>query len=226
MRSTGPTSVGHSRRTSRSPSSSASGPLGEHLLEVALDAVLLEPGVLAELVLELGQDLGEPDLEPVLAAARPLPHDDRPVALLDHGRRRHPVQRLVPAAVRVDEDGAVRLEDEQPDRLRQVGVQAAGVRDLAAGDDETHGPRTVAPTADERRRQRSQESTRSLRPRQRAPSGVCPPKAGIEPRDSAPAESRWRASSEQLDARRADDDARCRRRGGRGACPCRRSRAR
>ena len=33
-------------------------------------------------------------------------------------------------------------------------------------------------------------ATRSLRPRQRAPSGCAPPQAGIEPRDSAPAESR------------------------------------
>ena len=41
--------------------------LRERLLEVALDAVLLEPGVLAELVLELREHLGDPDLEPVLA---------------------------------------------------------------------------------------------------------------------------------------------------------------
>ena len=68
MRSTGPTSVGHSRRTSRSPPSTASGCCGELLLEVPLDAVLLEPGVVAELVLELGEHLEETDLEPILGA--------------------------------------------------------------------------------------------------------------------------------------------------------------
>ena len=76
------------------------------------------------------------DLELVLALD--LAHDDR-VAVLDHrGRRRHPVQRLVAAGVGVDEDRAVRLEHDQPQRLGQVGGQAAGVLDGAAGDDQTH----------------------------------------------------------------------------------------
>jgi hypothetical protein len=113
-----------------------------------LDAVLLQPRVLPELVLELGEELRDPDLEPVLRAPGALAHHDHVVPLLDHGWRRHPVQRLVAAAVGVDEHGAVRLEDEQANRLRQVRVQAAGVCDLAAGDDETHGRWTVPASQD------------------------------------------------------------------------------
>ena len=48
----------------------------------------------------------------------------------------------------MDEHRAVGLEDEQPDRLRQVGGETAGVGDLAAGDDETHGRWTVAASPD------------------------------------------------------------------------------
>jgi hypothetical protein len=48
----------------------------------------------------------------------------------------------------VDEDGAVGLEDEQPDRLRQHGRQAAGVGDFAAGYDETHRRGTVLSVSD------------------------------------------------------------------------------
>ena len=70
-------SVGHSRRSSRSPSAEHLGPRGERLLEVALDAVLLEPGRLAHLVLDVGEHLVQPDLEPVLARAGALAHDDR-----------------------------------------------------------------------------------------------------------------------------------------------------
>jgi hypothetical protein len=130
-------------------------PLGERLLEVALDAVLLEPGVLAELVLELREHLGDADLETVFAPARPLSNDDRAVTVLDHRGRRHPVEGLVASRVGMDEDRAVRLEDEEPDRLRQVRGEAAGVGDLAAGDDETHGAGTVPPRTDVSLAQRS-----------------------------------------------------------------------
>ena len=66
MRSTGPTSVGHSRLTSTSSSPSADGRGGEHLLQVALDAVLLERGRLAHVVDDVAQHLDERDLEHVL----------------------------------------------------------------------------------------------------------------------------------------------------------------
>src|SRR5439155_1844314 len=49
---------------------------GELLLEVALDAVLLEPRGLAHLVPDVAQDLGDANLEPVLGAARALADDD------------------------------------------------------------------------------------------------------------------------------------------------------
>ena len=141
-------SVGHSRRTSRSPSPSAPGRGGELRLEVALDAVLLERRRLAHLVRRRRESTScEPDLEPVLGLARALAHDDRQrvALLLDHRRRRHPVERLVAAGVGVHEHRPVGLEHEQARRLRQEGGQPAGVDDLAAGDDEAHGPHRTVP---------------------------------------------------------------------------------
>ena len=65
--------------------------------------------------------------------------------VLDHGRRRHPVQRLVPAGVGVDEHRAVVLQHQEPCRLRQERVQPAGVGDFAAGDDQAHARATYCP---------------------------------------------------------------------------------
>ena len=112
--------------------------VGEQELQVALDAVLLERRRFAHVVRDVGEHLDEPDLEAVLAAARALADHEQLAAVLDHRRRRHPVQRLVPAGVRVHEHGAVVLQHQEPRRLRQEGVQAAGVGDLAAGDDQAH----------------------------------------------------------------------------------------
>src|SRR5581483_9854994 len=117
------------------------GPGGQLLLQVPLDAVLLQAGVLVERKLEVAEDLGDANLEPVLATAGPLAHDDAARLLLDHGRRGHPVQRLVAARVRVHEHRAVRLEHEQARRLGQERVQAAAVDHLAASNDEAHGRR-------------------------------------------------------------------------------------
>jgi len=38
----------------------------------------------------------------------------------------------------MDEEGAVRLQHQQPDSLREDGIQASRVDDLAAGNDEAH----------------------------------------------------------------------------------------
>jgi hypothetical protein len=77
--------------------------------------------------------LGQADVEPVLGAD--LADDDAFWRLLDNRRRRHPVLRLVAAGVGVDHHGAVRLEHEEAQGLREDGGEAAGVADLAAGDD-------------------------------------------------------------------------------------------
>ena len=106
------------------------------LLQVPLHPVLLQRGRLAHVVHDVAQHLDEPDLEHVV---RLQLANDEPVALvLDEGRRRHPVERLVAAGVVVDEHGAVRLQDQQPHRLRQHGVETARVADLAAGDEQAH----------------------------------------------------------------------------------------
>jgi hypothetical protein len=117
-------SVGHSRRTSRSRSPSASG------------------------CADFGKHLEQAHLEPVLGLAGALADEDDTVALLHDRGRSHPVQRLVAAGVVVHEEGAVVLEHEQARRLRQDGRQPAGVGDLAAGDEEAHGERTVLSDSD------------------------------------------------------------------------------
>ena len=80
--------------------------------------------------------------------------------LLDHRRRRHPVLRLVAAVVGVDHHRAVALDHDQPQRLGQDGGQAARVADLAAGDDQAHRARTLAPVADDRGRTMAVEARR------------------------------------------------------------------
>jgi hypothetical protein len=44
----------------------------------------------------------------------------------------------------VNEHGAVGLEDQQPDRLRQDGGQATCIPDFAAGDEQAHDPHPIA----------------------------------------------------------------------------------
>ena len=60
-------------------------------------------------------------------------------ALAQGAGRRHPVQRLVGAAVGVHEHRAVGLDHQHPGRHRQVGGQPSGVVDLAARDHDPHG---------------------------------------------------------------------------------------
>src|SRR3954447_16148408 len=76
---------------------------GQRLLQVRLDAVLLEARVVVHDVLGVRDHLRDPDLQPVVALE--LAHDHEAGLLLDHGRRRHPVERLVAAAVGVHEHG-------------------------------------------------------------------------------------------------------------------------
>src|SRR3954447_5088184 len=92
---------------------------GERLLEVRLDPVLLEPGIVLHVVHRIGDDVGEPDLEPVVALE--LAHDEQAGLLLDHRRRRHPVQRLdlMATAVGPHHERAVALDHQQPQRLRE-----------------------------------------------------------------------------------------------------------
>ena len=98
-------------------------------------------------------DLVEPDPEAVLGLGV-LDHPDRRDALgrlgllrldLRHrARGRHPVERLVGAAVGVDEDRAVGLDHEQPGRQRKVGRQPSVVVDAALRNHHSHRVTLVA----------------------------------------------------------------------------------
>jgi hypothetical protein len=99
-------------------------------------------------VRDIAQHLREANLQSLLGAPVQLAHDEHSVRLLHRGRRRHPVERLVAAGIRVDEHRAVRFQEDQARGLREEGRQAARVADLAAGDDETHGRVTVLSISD------------------------------------------------------------------------------
>ena len=88
-------------------------PRREQLLQLGLDAVLLEPGIVAERMVVSCSDLEHLDAQG-LALRRP--RRDHAVALLDGARRVHPVERLVGLRVGVDGDRAVGLEQDQPSR--------------------------------------------------------------------------------------------------------------
>jgi len=107
----------------------------EQLLQVRLDPVLDQARVDAELDRDVAHHLGQRDDQALtrLPRHRPLPR-----LLGQPARRRHPVQRLVRAAVGVHEHRAVGLDDEQAQGLGQVGGEPADVVDAAPGDDEPH----------------------------------------------------------------------------------------
>jgi hypothetical protein len=114
--------------------------LGEQLLQVLLDAVLLQAGVDPEIVVGVVQHLLDQDPQAVPGLRRDGPLDLAVLGgALAHGAgRAHPVQRLVGAAVGVHQDRAVRLQHEHSRGHRQVCGQSPGVVDLAAGNDDSH----------------------------------------------------------------------------------------
>ena len=118
----------------------------ERRLQLRLDALLLKLAAVAELVADVAENLADDDFETLLAPQLTDDHElERVAVLLDDRRRRHPVQRLVAARVRVDHDRAVRLEHEEPQRVRQGRAEPAAVPNLAAGDDEAHGRERYRP---------------------------------------------------------------------------------
>ena len=129
-------SVGHSRRTSRKPSPHSSGAAASASCRSRSTPSFSSAAASPMSCVTSESTSAMLDLEPVLALE--LAHDDPVGLLLDDRRRRHPVLRLVAAGVGVDQHRAVRLDHQQPQRLGQPRGQAAGVADLAAGDDQAH----------------------------------------------------------------------------------------
>jgi hypothetical protein len=126
-------------------------------LEVRLDAVLAQPWIVAERMVGVGQDLVEGDRQRLALGAGDHPM----VAVVGEGVGRvHPVQRLVGTAVGVDGDASVGLHHDQPHGLWQVGRQAAGIVDRAAGDHETHVVEAIEPTLDGVRHRKRVSDTR------------------------------------------------------------------
>ncbi len=127
--------------------------LREEFLQMLLYAVLLEPGVDAEVVGGVVEDLLDQDAQRVVRLRRHRPLDPAVLGgrLPDRARRAHPVERLVGAAVGVHQHRAVGLEHEHACRHRQVRRQPSGVVHLAARDDQSHGEEsTVLPMYDVR----------------------------------------------------------------------------
>jgi hypothetical protein len=127
--------------------------LGEELLQVRLDAVLLEARVDAELVRAVVVDLVDRHDEGVTGLlVRDLPQLGDPGRGLrlvgldrrEHAGRAHPVERLVGAAVGVDEQAAVVLHHEQPLGERQVSRQPSGIIDRALRNHQTHDDEPTA----------------------------------------------------------------------------------
>ena len=141
-------SVGHSRRTSRSSSPSAARLRRELLLEIALDAVLLEPGRLAHLVRHVAQHLDEADLEAVLLLPARLRDDQRRRASSTVVGGVIQFRGLYPPASAWTRTEPSSFSISEPRRLGQDGVEAPGVANLAAGDDEAHGARSLLARSD------------------------------------------------------------------------------
>ena len=119
--------------------------LREELLQVRLDAVLDEAGIHAQVLGNIRDDLVDADDQLVVSLVG-LNRPDLLDALLvlagfPHGNRagsRHPVKRLVGAALGVDEDRAVTFEHDDALGGIQVGAQATGIINGAGSNNNTH----------------------------------------------------------------------------------------
>jgi hypothetical protein len=121
--------------------------LGEQLLQVRLDAVLDEAGIDAEIDGGVGQRLLDGDGQGLAGLVGHRPLARLPVTRWMLGQpagRRHPVERLVGAAVGMDEDRPVGLHDEQPEGGGEMGGEPAVVVDAAPRDDESHNRHPIA----------------------------------------------------------------------------------
>ena len=108
---------------------------------MSLNAILLEFSRLAHVVLDVRNQLRDVDLKAVLGLAGALTNCNplkRLAVVLDHCRGRHPVLRLVATAVGVNHHRAVVFQHHQAQRLGQDGVEAAGVNNFAAGNEQAH----------------------------------------------------------------------------------------
>ena len=116
---------------------------GDELLQLGLDTVLGEAGIVAERDVVIEQHLVQGDGEPFPARVR---GDDGVRLLTNRARRAHPVERLVRLAVGVHGDRAVGLEQDQALRRREASAESAFVLDRASRHDQPHGPRCTTAT--------------------------------------------------------------------------------
>jgi ABC-2 type transport system ATP-binding protein len=114
----------------------------QQVLQVGLDAILLEAGINPEIVLSLGEGLMDRDEQ--LLASLVLDNPKGLVGLefgladLCHARWTHPVQWLVGPAIGVDEHRAIGLDHDHSNGLGQVRREAPDVVHGAPGDDDSH----------------------------------------------------------------------------------------
>ncbi len=136
--------VKYSRRMREKPVPEEFDLVGQQPLQVRLDAVLDQPGVLAQLMGGVMQLLMDVDDQPVVGLGGLdgplLDHADFDVDLVRGGdpqgrRRAHPVQRLVGSAVGMDQDGTVGLDQQEPGGEREMGFEPADIINGATGYD-------------------------------------------------------------------------------------------
>ncbi len=116
---------------------------GDELLQLGLDAVLRQAGIVAQRDVVVEQHLVQRDGEALSAG---IGGDDRARLFADRAGRIHPVQRLVRLAVGMHRDRAIGLEQDQPLRRREPGAEPAFVLDRASRHDQPHVPRCTTAT--------------------------------------------------------------------------------
>jgi hypothetical protein len=107
----------------------------DELLELGLDAVLGQAGVIAECQGVVEHDIVQLDCETLTAR---IGGDDGAWLLPDRARWAHPVERLVRLRIGVHGDRAVSLEQDEPLRGRKPGTEPAFVLDRAPRHDQSH----------------------------------------------------------------------------------------
>ncbi len=113
--------------------------IGQQGLQVGLHPILDQTRIEAQIVHGIVMDLQQGDDQGLPRLVLHLPTPGVLIGDLDQGTRgAHPVERLIGAPVRVDEDGSIRLDHDDPHGLGEMGGQSARVVDHAPSHHDPH----------------------------------------------------------------------------------------